>query len=279
MQRSGIKEYLSEIGIRKVMELDTALIEVYGQKEGERHIKRLMELFEQSEKQMLYGAGDTVYLHRQEKMVDYLNQSLQMSFLATSFYDRVFFGRVMEYLVRFESFFAGDILDMGCGNGVLTCFLAMRYPDSFVTGLDFSANAIYVAKELAEKLQIENVDFADPGVWGRRKCGTLFSCRTAHENVAWIPLLEESKASLHTADEQEKRHRQYAEELSALVKPKGYLISVERYRADDAYAGLIRALGSVGFDQVKGTHMEFSCKNGDEPAVFQAAIFQKKEMI
>lgn len=56
MRRSGIKEYLSEIDIRKVMELDTALIEVYGQKEGEWHIKRLMELFEKSEKQLLYGA-------------------------------------------------------------------------------------------------------------------------------------------------------------------------------------------------------------------------------
>ena len=69
MRRSGIKEYLSEIDIRKVMELDTALIEVYGQKVGEWHIKRLMELFEQSEKQLLYGAGDTLYLRRQEKMV------------------------------------------------------------------------------------------------------------------------------------------------------------------------------------------------------------------
>ena len=46
-RRRGIKEYLSEIDIRKVMELDTALIDVYRQKEGEWHIKRLMELFEQ----------------------------------------------------------------------------------------------------------------------------------------------------------------------------------------------------------------------------------------
>ena len=81
-----IKEYLSRIGIRRINELDTALVEAFGREEGEGHIVRLTELFDRSEERLLYGAGDTVYLHRQEELVDYWNQSLQMSLLAASFF-------------------------------------------------------------------------------------------------------------------------------------------------------------------------------------------------
>lgn len=136
-----IKEYLSRVGIRRVTELDTALTEAFGQKEGESHIERLTKLFDQSEERLVYGKGNTRYLHRQQELVDYLNQSLEMSLLASSFYDRVFFRRVLEYLVQYDTFCAGDIADIGCGDGILTCYLALCNPDSNVTGLDLSRNA------------------------------------------------------------------------------------------------------------------------------------------
>ena len=103
-----IKEYLSKIGICRITELDTALIESYGKEEGERHIERLTELFDQSEERMLYGTSETEFLRSQGGLVDYLNQSLRMSLLAASFYDRVFFRRVMKYLIDSERFLEGD---------------------------------------------------------------------------------------------------------------------------------------------------------------------------
>ena len=257
-----IKEYLSRIGIRRIKELDAALIEAFGREEGERHIERLTELFDRSEERLLYGAGDTVYLHRQEELVDYWNQSLKTSLLAASFYDRVFFRRAMDYLAEHGSFWSGEIFDMGCGNGILTCFLALQHPDSAVTGLELSSNAISVARELA-------------GALGQGKCDTLFSCRTAHENVAWRALCEEAGMPSPSPEEQVRLHGQYAKELSALVRPGGHLVSVERYEEDGAYAGLVRALELAGFCQVKGTHMQFSCRNGDGTATFQAMVLQK----
>lgn len=270
-----IKEYLSRTGIRKIPELDTALLETFGQEEGGKHIERLTELFERSEERLLFGTGNTAYLHRQEELVDYLNQSLQMSLLAASFYDRVFFRRIMEYLCEYDSFWKGDIFDIGCGNGILTCFLALQHTDSYVTGADLSQNAVFVAGELAGKLSVGNVRFTVPDALSNRKCDTLFSSRTVHENVAWTALSEVRKKAALSVEEQERRHRKYAQELSAFVKPQGYLVSVERYDDDSAYAGLLRALERLGFVQVKGTRMQFSCKNGDDPATFQAMIFQK----
>ena len=255
--------------------MDTALIEAFGREEGERHIGRLTELFDRSEERLLYGTGDTVYLHRQEELVDYWNQSLQTSLLAASFYDRVFFRRAMEYLVEHGSFWSGEIFDMGCGNGILTCFLALRHPDSAVTGLELSSNAISVAKELAGELEVDNVQFSKPDALGQRKCDTLFSCRTAHENVAWRALCEEAGMPSPSPEEQVRLHGQYAKELSALVRPGGHLVSVERYEEDGAYAGLVRALELAGFCQVKGTHMQFSCRNGDGTATFQAMVLRR----
>ena len=272
-----IKEYLSLVGIHRIIELDKALIETFGQGEGDRHVEKLEELFEQSEKRLVHGTGDTPYLRRQEELVNYLNQSLQMSLLAASFYDCVFFRRVMEYLLRQEAFFEGDIFDIGCGNGILTCFLALQHPDSLVTGIELSPNAVSVAEELAERLQVSNVRFIGSETVRQKKCDTLFSCRTVHENVAWRPLCEESKRMVLSVEEQTKLYEEYAKELSVLVKSGRYLVSVERYEDDSAYTSLIRALEHWGFRQMRGTSMQFSCKNGDETAAFQAMVYQKIE--
>lgn len=270
-----IKEYLSQAGIRRIHELDTALFETFGQEEGKKHIERLTELYDRSEERLVYGSKDTPYLRRQEELVDYLNQSLQMSLLAASFYDHVFFRKVMEYLLKFDSFWAGDILDMGCGNGILTCFLARVHPDSFVTGLDLSKNAVTAAEELAGRLQTVNVRFACLQASKQKKYDTLLSCRTVHENVMWKPLIEEMGTAPLSVNGQAKRYEGYAKELSAFVKPQGYFVSIERCEDDGVYAGLAQALAGLGFCQVKGTWMQFSCKNGDETAAFQAMIFQK----
>lgn len=310
MRNQDIKEYLSQIGIHKIVRLDAALLETFGQEEGGRHIERLDELFGRSEERLLYGSGDTAYLYRQEELVAYLNQSLQMSLLAASFYDHVFFKRAAEYLLEHGSYFAGDIFDIGCGNGILTCFLARQHPDSLVTGLDISREAVCVAEELAGELGLQNVHFVHhahnacnvhtmsnaqtvpnvhtaPNAHTMPKvhtthmdenicqCSTLFSCRTVHENVAWRPLCEKNAAAALTVEEQEQQHRQYARALSAMIKSQGHLVSVERYDDGSAYEGLVRALERQGLLQVKGTHMQFSCRCGDETGTFQTGIFHK----
>lgn len=271
-----IKEYLAQAGVRRVHELDTALLEAFGEEEGKKHIERLTELYDRSEERLLYGAGDTPYLHRQGELVDYLNQSLQMSLLAASFYDRVFFRRAMGYLLGLERFLTGDILDIGCGNGLLTCFLARLSPGSSVTGLDLSQAAVSAAEELAGKLQAGNVRFACLQAPVQKKYDTLFSCRTVHENVAWRPLIEENGRAAMSIEGQEKRHEGYVRELSSYVKPQGHLVTIELYGDDEAYAGFLRALAGAGFCQVKGTYLQFSCKNGDETASFQGMVFQKR---
>ena len=53
----------------------------------------------------------------------------------------------------------GEMLDLGCGGGLITCFLAKMRPSVRVVGVDADANAVECASALAEKLGVENCEF------------------------------------------------------------------------------------------------------------------------
>ncbi len=54
---------------------------------------------------------------------------------------------------------AEQILDFGCGVGILTCFLAQQYPEIQFVGMDRSSRSIDVARGEAHKRQLSNVQF------------------------------------------------------------------------------------------------------------------------
>lgn len=51
------------------------------------------------------------------------------------------------------------ILDAGCDTGRDAIYLAAKYPDSFVLGIDINANAIFEAKERLAKAKLDNAEF------------------------------------------------------------------------------------------------------------------------
>lgn len=51
------------------------------------------------------------------------------------------------------------IVDAGCGNGVISCYLARLFPDSKVFGFDISDAGVECAAQLAQKLELLNVEF------------------------------------------------------------------------------------------------------------------------
>jgi cyclopropane fatty-acyl-phospholipid synthase-like methyltransferase len=55
------------------------------------------------------------------------------------------------------------VLDLGCENGVLTCFYAILWPDEKVFGVKRSQAAVSAARELAKRLGLANVSFEQKG--------------------------------------------------------------------------------------------------------------------
>ena len=54
-----------------------------------------------------------------------------------------------------------NVADVGCGSGHAVNVMALAFPKSTFTGIDFSAEAIGVAREEANKLELKNVEFIE----------------------------------------------------------------------------------------------------------------------
>ena len=54
---------------------------------------------------------------------------------------------------------AEQILDFGCGVGILTCFFAQQHPEIQFVGMDRSSQSIEFARGEAHKRQLSNVQF------------------------------------------------------------------------------------------------------------------------
>jgi trans-aconitate methyltransferase len=51
------------------------------------------------------------------------------------------------------------VMDAGCGNGMLTCLMALRYPERTFVGVDVNEQSIAYARQLAEQNGLANVTF------------------------------------------------------------------------------------------------------------------------
>jgi tRNA G46 methylase TrmB len=59
---------------------------------------------------------------------------------------------------------SGDLLDLGSGSGIHTCFYATMRPEHTVVGVDQHPAAVACAQALASRLQLTNVTFLHAGV-------------------------------------------------------------------------------------------------------------------
>ena len=68
-------------------------------------------------------------------------------------------ARIQSLLVdHFEWTGKGKVLDIGCGSGAVTIMVAKKYPDAYVTGIDYWGGAWEYSKDVCERnAQIEGV--------------------------------------------------------------------------------------------------------------------------
>lgn len=94
----------------------------------------------------------------EDHLYDVKNQSLELS-LHVSNFSTDLYQKYFEWMTCHIIDSPGRILDLGCDNGIATCFFAMLFPHSEVIGIDINENGLYCAKELADKLKLSNVTF------------------------------------------------------------------------------------------------------------------------
>lgn len=119
------------------------------------------------------------------------NASLKLSldFVA---YSADLYRRFFDWFMAKRAETYRTILDVGCDNGFVTCFLALMYPEARVLGVDHSVEGIRCAMELADKLNLSNVSFtctdmADTQPFQSHSFDLIVSLRSLHEMVGPFP--------------------------------------------------------------------------------------------
>lgn len=91
------------------------------------------------------------------------NQNLALS-VAFSRWSADLYRRYLEWFVTHIPRSPRAILDVGCDNGVVTCFYAWRYPEATIVGMDINASGIRCARELARTIGVSNVAFVESDI-------------------------------------------------------------------------------------------------------------------
>ena len=144
-------------------------------------------------------------------------------------------------------------LDLGCGAGVASCFLALQNPTATVIGVDASPIAIRTASRLAEELDLPNVEFRVADIatcdLGRRFDLVISSAVWAETNElvhnmrSWSTLTEFPGLLTRSTP-----NDPLALGAACHLVDDGMYLSLERCRDLAGLAAWIGALGSVGLN-------------------------------
>lgn len=91
-------------------------------------------------------------------LYNYKNQDLKLSIDFSSYCSDIY-RKYFLWLMQRKDLKPKRILDIGCDNGIISCFYGILYPEAEVIGIDIEERGIDCSKELAAKLNLHNVHF------------------------------------------------------------------------------------------------------------------------
>jgi hypothetical protein len=159
---------------------------------------------------------------------------------------------------------AGDILELGSGAGVVACFLAQKYPEKTVVGVDLLPAVVQTAQKLAQLLGLSNIEFHQAEIAGlhlEQTFGCVLSVALREEmssgrqgSFGYFSAIAELPQALTTVSS--PLSQCVAEHLAA----DGLYISLERCHDVASIASWVGELQSVGVspDLERSTMLVFS---------------------
>jgi len=180
------------------------------------------------------------------------NRSLDGSIYVSAAFDGGVFRHIGNLVIDNADMFSGDVLDLCCDCGIVTCFMARQFPDSHFTGIDINEGAIKNAKELAERLGVTNAEFICADVF-ELDLGKKYNCVTSFRSL--LDACELKTQGLNFVGYRPDREDTYknafldfARIIEKHLAEDGNVISVERYTAEYGWLGWMQALSECGIN-------------------------------
>ncbi len=262
-KKNVVTSYLNKVNIKKQDNLQKLLTDTYGA-EGAKNLARAFEAIR------IKQETDNV-----NERYDFIHSDFDFSMLMTCFQDADIIKKTCTWLNSIRGQFGKTVLDAGCGNGIITCFLASILPECTFLGVDKSANAIAVAKEIRLKLDLNNVAFmeGDYSVLAGKEFDTVLALRLLDETCE----VKDCRFQSFT-DQLKTRKSQYdtqADLLAGLTARDGSLILLDMDREDVSSLALLDDLRRSGM--VLHDFQTLSCREGDmkEEDLYTAMVIRK----
>lgn len=172
------------------------------------------------------------------------NKNLDISIAISSIFNYKYYFNFMEYVFKNDDALGNKILDIGCDSGILTCYLALKFPNKQIVGVDKCEEGISCANELADKFNLKNIRFICAEIGEiNEKFDTVISSRTFNENNTKVFgnrffLLDYTSQKKLAIDV----NTAYSKNISELVDDNGCFISVERIGMNALLLGWMYAL-------------------------------------
>lgn len=178
------------------------------------------------------------------------NRNLDGSIYLSAAFDGGVFRHIGNIVIDCAENLKGNVLDLCCDCGIVTCFMAENNPDTKFIGVDINETAVENAKKLAKRLELTNVEFICKDVYVL-DLGGKFDAVTSFRSL--LDVAEKQTKGLNyigLRDEREETYKEaftpFAAVIAKHLKPEGFVLSVERYTAEYGWLGWMKALAEQG---------------------------------
>jgi len=212
-----------------------------------RHEKDILNKLDKAMNDRFNGKGSD------QSLYEIKNSSLKLS-LDVSNFSADMYKSLFDWFAKRKGSAPKKILDLGCDNGIVTCFLGVLYPEAEVVGIDILPDAIKCANELSSKLDLTNVSFLEMDInnisnhFDENSFDLIVSLRSLHEVLAIQNLPRYwSTAELLAMDFTSEKSNVLMSLNQILLDETGEFITCERLAYMGALAQWSKMLTSNGF--------------------------------
>lgn len=180
---------------------------------------------------------------------DFKNETFKKSLTVSEAFDAVYYRKICNWLNVNRFFLGNKILDVGCDNGIVTCFLASMLPEAEIVGIDRSKNAISIAEQVAKFLNLKNVKFIHSSLekYDGTNFDTVISFRVSQEACPNISC-NEYEMFYNVSKQFRLNFRDYIDSLLKCLKEHGFLITGDMVDLDPYCYGMLSGIVHAGCD-------------------------------